>query len=521
MKRFLALALCAALLCGLLPGCAEEEDTPYVPTGNALAQETDGTEDATQASEGPEQELTLAYYPDRGLNPLTCPDYTNRVLFSLIYQGLFAVDRDYNVWPILCGKYSVSTDLLTYTFYLAAGAAFSDGTAVRPEDVVASINAASNSETSGLYTSRFFFVRSVDVLEDGGIQVKLFSPMENFPMLLDIPILKESEITADRPVGTGPYMLDQVAGGLRLRRQTSWWCKSDDLRATASAIRLVAAESPSQIRDQFEFEDVGLVCADPGSDYYADYRCDYELWDCESGVFLYMACYTESEVFDDPSIRAALTYAINRDQIVEDYYRGFAMSACLPASPQSPFYSRSLAANYAYNPERFSQIIQNAGLVGTEITMLVSSEDSLRLRVADAIRQMLEAGGLTVTIKTCTGYQLQYMMNVKEYDLYLTQAKLSPNMDLSPFFYTWGSLSYGSMDNEDTYALCQKALENQGNYYNLHQKVMDEGRIIPILFRSYAIYGTRGVLTGLNPSRDNVFFYTLGLAMRDIQVPDE
>ena len=34
------------------------------------------------------QDLTLAYYPDRSMNPLYGSDYTNRVVMSLMYQGL-------------------------------------------------------------------------------------------------------------------------------------------------------------------------------------------------------------------------------------------------------------------------------------------------------------------------------------------------------------------------------------------------------------------------------------------------
>lgn len=513
MKRLAAVLLTVMLLAG----CAAKEGAPYVPTGNALADEF-GEIPTEETGAQEEQELTLAYYPDRELNPLRATDYTNRTLFSLIYQSLFVVDRDYNVWPMLCNKYAVSENLLTYVFYLA-DATFSDGTPVRPEDVVASLNAAMDKEQSGLYTSRFWYVRSIEVTEDGGVRVSLYTPMEDLPILLNIPILKESQIGEDRPLGSGPYMYDRTAGGLRLRRRTNWWCESENLKVTASAINLVAAESPGHIRDQFEFADVSLVCADPGSDYYADYRCDYELWDSEAGIFVYLACYTESKVFGSPSIRAALTYAIDREYLVDEYYRGFAWSASLPASPLSPYYNNGLAANYAYDPERFAQMIQNAGLVGREITFLVSNEDSLRLRVAESICAMLEAGGLVVKLETCPGYQLQYMLNMKQYDIYMAQAKLSPNMDLSPFFYTWGTLSYGTMDHEDTYELCKKALENQGNYYNLHKKVMDEGRLIPILFRSYAVYATRGVLTGLEPSRDNIFFYHLDLTLRDIQVP--
>lgn len=519
MKRLIAAALCAVMLCGLLPGCSVG-DKPYVPTGDALEEALSDNQVTETTAPQAEQELSLAYYPDRPLNPLQCADYTNRTVLSLVYQSLFVVDREYNVYPVLCKNYSVNEDMDVYTFYIA-DATFSDGTALTAEDVLASLNAAVESK---LYGKRFTTLNVLDISigSDGGIVVELSTPYENFPILLDVPILKKTELEAERPLGTGPYQFDTTTGGLRLRRRTNWWCRSEDLAVTASAVTLVPVEDELQIRDAFEFADVGLVCTDPGSDSYVDYRCDYELWDCETGMFLYLGFNCDEEqdtAFSSASARAAVTYAIDRDTIVEEYYRGFARSATLPASPQSPYYSASLASKYEYDPERFAQLAASSGLQGKTVKLMVTKEDSVRLRVAKAIAQMLEAGGLDVEIVECSSSDFAYYLNIHEgYDLYLTQTKLSANMDLSPYFYTYGSLSYGGMDDTATYSLCKEALVNQGNYYNLHKKVMDEGRICPILFRSYAVYATRGLLTGLNPARDNVFFYTIGLTMRDIQV---
>ena len=42
---------------------------------------------------------------------------------------------------------------------------------------------------------------------------------------------------------------------------------------------------------------------------------------------------------------------------------------------------------------------------------------------------------------------------------------------------------------------------------------MDQGLLCPILFRSYAVYATRGLLTGMAPSRDNIFYYSIGKSM--------
>ena len=99
--------------------------------------------------------------------------------------------------------------------------------------------------------------------------------------------------------------------------------------------------------------------------------------------------------------------------------------------------------------------------------------------------------------------------------MYLGQTRLSAYMDLSAFFASEGSLNYGGMSNPALYGLCLNALANSGNYYTLHQKVLEDGKLIPILFRTYAIFAQRGSFTELTPSRDHVFFYHLGRTMED------
>lgn len=503
VKRIFAIFICLLLLCG----CQNDLDA-YVPTGDGLTWE-DG-----QNPVGPQtdtqQELTLIYYPGKTMNPLNSTDFTNRALLSLIYQGLFATDRNYTVHPILCRNYRVSQDMKTYTFYLE-NATFSDGTMLTAGDVIATLEAA---RTSPYYSGRFQHIKTITLGEDNSVVVNLNTPMENLPILLDIPILKASELALTHPLGTGPYYLDVAGGTALLHRRNNWWC-SAAFAVTAPAISLMEAVDNPQIRDSFEFSSLDLVCADPGSDRYADYRCDFELWDSENGIFLYLLCNMESAIFSNEKVRAALTTAIDRDALVEAEYRGFARSASLPASPNSPYYSQVLAAKYAYDGtgETLKNAVESAKMVDAPLVLLVNKGDSLRVRQAQAIAEMLTAAGFKVTVNQCS--ESSYLKNLKnrEYDLCLAQTKLSPNMDLSPFFSSSGSLSYGKISDAAIYALCREALANRGNYYTLHQTVMNDGRLCPILFRSYAVYATRGLLTELTPSRDNIFFYSLGKTM--------
>ena len=154
MKKALLLLLCAAILLGTLSACAAE-DTPYVPTGDALAPEDADVNATIPEEEGEPQEFSLAYYPDRSMNPTIATDYTNRMLFSLIYQGLFFVDSNNQPVPILCKNYKFSTDSRVFTFFLMDNATFSDGTPVTVEDVLATYAAALKST---YYSGRFVHV---------------------------------------------------------------------------------------------------------------------------------------------------------------------------------------------------------------------------------------------------------------------------------------------------------------------------------------------------------------------------
>lgn len=519
MKKITALLLCLPLMLGLFAGCDDQSDEPYVPTGNALVMEGQDPDSVGPQKEEPLQELSLAYYPERGMNPLTCNEFTNRVIFSLVYQNLFNIKSDYTVEPILCSQYQVSANYKTWTFQVEPGAAFSDGTPLTVYDVLATYEAA---KAGGYYAGRFAHVLAMSVNEAGDLEIRLDTPYENLPQLLDIPVLKAEEVASENPLGSGPYALLDSLAGAQLVRLDNWWCGPLELVVTAQTIPLVEAQNPAHIRDQFEFYDVGLVLTDPCSDIYADYRCDYEVWDVDNGILMYIGCNIRYvDYLEDADLRSMLTFGIDREKIVRENFSGYAHAVTLPADPDSPYYSKSLASRYAYDSAKFMEFLGRYGKTKEPIRLLVNADDSVRLRIAHQIADSFEEFGLPFEVLEANSAKFQQELYNANYDLYLGVTKLSTNMDLSPFFAPYGSLSRNGISDEATYSLCLESLANQGNYYNLHKAVADEGRIIPIAFFGYEVYATRGLLTDLTPARDNVFCYSLGKTMQSIQIPTD
>ena len=521
MKKFLSLLLMAALLMGLMSGCTKAIDNSgYVPTGDAILMEGQDPEDLMPKEEDT-QELTLAYYPDRSMNPLFGSDYTNRVLMSLMYQPLFAVDNQKNVTPILCGSFQVSANSRNWTFYVDPNATFSDGTKVTADDVLATYAQAQQND---YYKNRFYHLWEMALTEDGkGVIFKLDTPFENLPLLLDVPIVKASEVEAALPLGTGPYIFEESPSGAVLQRVENWWCGKTKIPATDTTINLVEVTSAAQVRDEFQFGEVSVVCANPMSDTFAEYRCDYELWEIESGYMMYIGCnILYSPHFDDGTLRTFLTYGLDREKMVQDAYKGMANPVTLPASPTSPYYNKALADQFSYDSLKFIGRLGSYRVptddkgVRDNLVILVNANDSARVRIARTLAEDLTNMGLPAATLEAKSFKDVYY--AQTWDIYLGMTRMSANFDLTEFFRPYGEMGKGGLSHETLYNMTKNALENSGNYYNLYQKLAEDGRIIPLMFGYYTVYAQRGLMPDLAPARDNVFYYSLGKTMQGIQI---
>ena len=126
---------------------------------------------------------TLRFIPQadlRSIDPIWTTAYVTRNFGYLVFDTLFALDKDFKPQPQMVDRWTASDDKLSYRFTLREGLKWHDGQPVRAADCVASIERWGKRDTLGQkLTEAIGEIRTVD---DSTFEIKLKSP---FPLILD------------------------------------------------------------------------------------------------------------------------------------------------------------------------------------------------------------------------------------------------------------------------------------------------------------------------------------------------
>lgn len=517
----IALLLSFCLLCGC--SSISTDDLKDFITGEETQTET---EPEAPEEDEPQQEMAadvvlqdvealevlhLGYQESYGLNPFTTESLCNRTIMNLLYEPLYLVNAQFEAEPVLAETTEISDDGRTTTITLRQGVTFHNGKPLTAQDVVYSYETA---KKSPYYGNRFYHIDEVVADNDRTLMVKTDTAYENVCLLLDFPIVQFGTGEQAVPLGTGPFVYDE---SYRLDPYAGWWQEEFPIPCQYAA--LTPCTTSADIRDQFEYGKINLVWTDPNAAAYATFHSDSESWYAPTTVMQYIGFNSTKKAFSGSAVRSCITYAIDRETIVAEDMGGSANAASLPASPLSPCYNHGLAANYDYDPEDFAAALDEAQIrdytgdgildvyykgyaVPLEGTMIVTAGNTQRRLTAERIAESLNRVGFDITVKVLDQEAFASALRYGNYDLYFGEIRLSANFDLGSFFRSGGSVAYGGMESGSAVDLCAGLLENSGNAYDLHKRIMDQGYLCPILFKSYTVYTSRGAAQELEPALD-------------------
>ncbi len=539
MRRVRGLGLILPRLAGLLTGGGKRTGEPVMAGEGTSGVDESALEDSGEeigVREAAEGVFAMPYNATYGWNPYSCRGMENQAVMQLSYEGLFTLNNSFEAEPVLCSEYTVDESGTYYSIQLK-DAHFSNGKALTADDVVWSMDKAIEGD---IYASRFVevYAYSADAIDTVGI--RLARPNDHLPALLTFPIIPSGTSPDRDPPGTGPFQRD---GTTRLTVNTQWHGGPENLHIRE--VELHQSVSAEDTRDSFEIDAVHFVYNNPNHTTAATYHSDYELWNSRSTVMQYMGFNTEMGhlmAYDD--IRRAITRCIDRVSIAESVYHNFADAAVLPVAPASGMYDEVLAASYAFTTQKaarqelsaaegFHAVPENAAptpspsptpeplteeegeedpqaspsvMTYNNVVMLCRTGNLKRVAAAKKVAQCLRDVGFTVTFKEYEDDDFYYNIRTGEYDIFYDEVMLKPDFDLRPLIT--GSLQVKEYpESEELSTLFDKALENSGNHYDLYKFLMDDAWLCPVLFINNAVFTTRGVFTGLDPTPGNLFYH--------------
>ena len=316
------------------------------------------------------------------LDPHLSTDATSASIIIEVFGGLMTINPDLEIVVDLAESYQVSDDKMTYTFSLRKNAKFHDGKSVTAQDVKWSLERATDpatlSPTADQYLGDIVGVKDklkgraddisgVRVLDDLTIQIQIDAPKSYFLAKLTYPtgfVLDREQVEGDRrwfrhPNGTGPFRLASYDLGdeLILERNENYHLGPPLL----DRVRFILSGGTAMLmyeNDEIHITGVGLAdldrLLDPSNALNAELHQAPPAFDTR-----YIGMNVSEPPFDDPKVRQALNYAIDRQEIANIVLGDLVVPATGILPPGFPGYDLTLQM-YEFDPEKAAQLLSES-----------------------------------------------------------------------------------------------------------------------------------------------------------------
>jgi len=449
--------------------------------------------------------FTLAVYPEFSMHPTLAANRANLTLSPLLYEPLFQVDASFQAVGVLCREYTVSEDMLSWTFTLHPGITFSNGEPLTGQAAADALKTARTGRSR--YAQRLRDVASITG-DESTVTIRLRRPNSQLPLLLDIPIALGEE---DTPPGTGPYVLSGSAqDALSLTARQDWWQKERKTLPVQN-IPLYAVARSDELLLAFSSGQVSLADVDLMGTNTLGYSGSYEIIDYSTTDLLYLGFNVQRRACRNAETRLALARAVDRESIARTVYAGHAVPAALPVHPDSPLYDETRAAALSYAPEELAARVKELRLNREELILLVNSENAAKTSAAQLIAYQLESAGVNVSLRTLSFEDYTAALEKGDFDLYLGEVVLTADFDLTQLLSYGGALNYGRWSGSGTASLLSALAAARGEERTaaagaLFDHLIEQVPIVPVCFKNGSVLTQWGRLSGLSPLRGNVFW---------------
>ncbi|MFZ1467799.1 MAG: ABC transporter substrate-binding protein [Paracoccaceae bacterium] len=358
-------------------------------------------------------------------DPIATAQNVDFWVFSNVFDVLVRVNNaGSELVPGIAESWEVSPDGLTYTFKLR-DSKFSDGTPVTSEDVAYSLARIRDSELS-LWSDSYKIIADMQTPDPKTLVITLSGPSAPFLSTLAMPgasIVSKAAMEAmgeaafaEKPIGSGAFMVDEWRRGDRviLKKNPDYWdagnvsldgvewisIPDDNTRMLA----VQAGELDAAI--YVPFSRVAELKADPNLTVVSDPSTRED----------HLLLNHEHPFLDNPKVREAIDYAIDKKAIVEAVTFNLATVANSYIPAGALYHSDDNGAR-GFDPEKAKALLAEANVGPITLNYVVDAGDQTQEQVAILVQQQLANVGITVTLQKVDPSQTWDMEINGDYDI--------------------------------------------------------------------------------------------------------
>lgn len=468
-------------------------DETGLPGPGAAAEPGAGADPAARADPGadpgePRQGgiLHLPGAEPSTLDPAQVRDVSSAAYIYEIFSGLVTLSPELEVVPDLAEGWAVSPEATVYTFTLRSDAVFHDGTPVRAEDIVYSIERACDPALGSPVAETYLgdIVGCADKLagraervaglaapDERTAVIRIDAPKAYFLSKLSYPtsfVVDRRQVGSDpewqlRPNATGPFRLAAFRPEERLvlERHEAYYGSRAFLDGVLFDLRPVAAMTRYE-NGELDATPVGLADRQRAADPLNPLSRELIEGPGELGLS-YLAFNTRGAPFDDPELRRAFNQALDKRRIAAVVLGEGAEPVDTILPPGMPGYD---PANnpWSYDPEAARAALARSRYGGPEglppITLHTSGEggaDSTAQAVADGIGETL---GIRIAVEQTPWEDFQTEVDAGRYPLYMLGWSADypdPQDFLDLLFHSASPLNHGGYAEPEVDALLEQA----------------------------------------------------------------
>lgn len=336
--------------------------------------------------------------------------------------------------PWLAEKWEISQDGKEYTFTLRENVKWHDGQPMTAEDVKFSFEyfAKYPPVSNEIQIDGKSFIQKIEVLNPRTVKFTVVSPfsvvLEKIGATRIIPehIWKDVSqpqkyIDREALIGCGPYILqeyDKEHGMYKFEAFKDYWGP----KPSAEAIQFLPVSSGGNAAagnsTVLAFEQGGLDLTDITPDILSKYKDNREYKVLENPSFWgyrLMLNMEKRQELKELSVRQAISYAVDRDELVEKVCRGAAVPASAGYLSTEHIWYNPEVKKYEFDIDKSRQLMGGKTLRFT----LLTGNSNEEIRIAELLKISLDKAGIELDIKSVDTKTRDAAMGNGDYELVL------------------------------------------------------------------------------------------------------